>query len=184
MSSSLAKKNGSAKTAGVRSSDGPSPEARRTAAAILEVLAGMRTPSEAAQALSVSVPRYYALEQRAVASLVDGCEPHLRGPVKSPQQRITELEREVRRLRQQCDRQRALARAAQRTIGLPMPAMSEASGKDKANSPRLSPAGKKQGTRRPTVRALKAAQALRDTPSDEPTSVSKVAETVSATAHP
>jgi hypothetical protein len=31
------------------------------------------------------------------------------------------------------------------------------------------------------VRALKAAQALRDTPSDEPTSVSKVAETVSAT---
>jgi len=72
-SSSSAKKKGSAKTARVTSPKDPSQEARRTAAAILEVLAGMRTPSEAAQALSVSVPRYYALEQRAVASLVLWC---------------------------------------------------------------------------------------------------------------
>jgi hypothetical protein len=184
MSSSSAKKSGSPKTAGVSPSGGPSQQARRTAAAILEVLAGMRTPSEAAQALSVSVPRYYALEQRAVASLVAGCEPHLRGPVKSPQQRIAELEREVQRLRQQCDRQRALARATQRTVGLPMPAHSVATGKDKAN--RLSPSasGKKRRARRPTVRALKAAQALRDTEPEEPASESRVAETVSATTRP
>lgn len=181
MSSSSAKKNGSVKTVRVGSSDGPSPEARRTAAAIFEVLAGMCTPCEAAQALSVSVPRYYALEQRAVASLVAGCEPHLRGPVKSPQQRIAELEREVRRLRQQCDRQRALARAAQRTVGLPMLAPSMATGKDKVNRPSPSPSGKKRPTRRPTVRALKAAQTLRDTLPEKPAPESRVAETVSAT---
>jgi hypothetical protein len=184
MSSSSTKKNGSPKTARVRPSDGPSQEARRTAAAILEVLAGMRTPSEAAQALSVSVPRYYALEQRAVASLVAGCESRLRGPVKSPQQRIAELEREVRRLRQQCDRQRALARATQRTVGLPMPAPSVATGKDKANRPSPSPSRKKRPTRRPTVRALKAAQALRNTQAEGPSPESRVVETVSATINP
>ena len=164
-------------------SNGPSQQARRTAAAILEVLAGIRTPSEAAQALSVSVPRYYALEQRAVVSLVAGCEPHLRGPAKSPQQRIAELEREVQRLRQQCDRQRALARAVQRTVGLPMPAASVANGKGKANRPSPSSSGKKR-TRRPTVRALKAAKTLRDTQPEEPAPELKVAETVSATTRP
>jgi hypothetical protein len=184
MSGSSAKKTGSPKTARLRPSNGPSQQARRTAAAILEVLAGIRTPSEAAQALSVSVPRYYALEQRAMVSLVAGCEPHLRGPAKSPQQRIAELEREVQRLRQQCDRQRALARAVQRTVGLPMPAASVAIGKDKANRPSPSASGKKRRTRRPTVRALKAAQALRDTQPEEPAPESRVAETVSATTRP
>ncbi len=184
MSSSSAKKDGSAKKPRVTPLDGPSQEARRTAAAILEVLAGMRTPSEAAQALSVSVPRYYALEQRAVASLVAGCEPYLRGPAKSPQQRIAELQREVQRLRQQCDRHLALARATQRTVSLPMPAGSVATGKDKANRPSPSPSGKKRRTRRPTVRALKAAQALRDTQPEEPAPESKVVETVSATTRP
>ena len=179
MSSSSAKKNGSAKTTRVTSLNGPSQEARRTAAAILEVLAGMRTPSEAAQALSVSVPRYYALEQRAVASLVAGCEPHLPGPAKSPHQRIAELEREVQRLHQQCDRQRALARAVQRTVGLPMPAASGKANRSSASAP-----GKKRRTRRPTVRALKAAQALRDTQPEEPAPESRVAEKVSATASP
>jgi hypothetical protein len=184
MSSSSAKKSASAKTAGVSPSSGPSQQARRTAAAILEVLAGIRTPCEAAHALSVSVPRYYALEQRAVVSLVAGCEPHLRGPVKSPQQRIAELERQIQRLRQQCDRQRALARAVRRTVGLPVPAPSVATGKDKANRPSSSPSGKKGRTRRPAVRALKAAQMLRDTLPEEPVPESRVAETVSAATRP
>ena len=142
----------------------------------------MRTPTEAAQALSVSVSRYYALEQRAVASLVASCEPYLRGPVKSPQQRIAELQREVQRLRQQCDRHLALARAVQRTVDLPMPAKSAATGT--SNGRRQSPSGKKRRTRRPTVRALKAAQALRDTPPDAPAKASKVAERVSAASSP
>ncbi len=182
MNNSSTKKDGSPKAVRVTPSDGPSQEACRTAATILEVLAGMRTPTEAAQSLSVSVSRYYALEQRAVASLVASCEPHLRGPVKSPQQRIAELQREVQRLRQQCDRHLALARAVQRTVGLPMPTKSTASDKD--NGPRRSPSGKKRRTRRPTVRALKAAQTLRDTQPDDPESLSKVAETVSATTSP
>jgi hypothetical protein len=140
--------------------------------------------AEAAQALSVSVPRYYALEQRAVAGLVAGCEPHLQGPAKSPQQRVAELEREVQRVRHQCDRQRALARAVQRTVGLPMPAGSVVTGKGRANCPTPPASGKKRRTRRPTVRALKAAQALRDTQAEEPTSESRVAEKVSATTNP
>jgi hypothetical protein len=37
---------------------GASAEAKRVAAAILEVLAGARTPTEAAQALGLSLPRY------------------------------------------------------------------------------------------------------------------------------
>src|SRR5438270_790739 len=41
-------------------------EAQRAAALILEVLAGGRTPTQAAEALSVSLPRYYQLETRAV----------------------------------------------------------------------------------------------------------------------
>jgi hypothetical protein len=181
MSNASVKNNGSAKRVHGRSSDGPSPEARRTAAAILEVLAGMRTPAEAAQVLSVSVPRYYALEQRAVANLVAGCQPHLRGPLKSPQRRIAELEREVRRLRQQCDRHKALARAAQRTIGLPMLAPSVALSQDKAHSACSSPTGKNRRRRRPTVRALKVVEALRQAPREKPIQASRVAEAVSAT---
>lgn len=41
-------------------------DARRRAAAVLEVLAGARTPTQAAEALGVSLPRYYLLEQRAI----------------------------------------------------------------------------------------------------------------------
>ena len=37
-------------------------EAKRMATAILEVLAGARAPTEAATALSLSVPRYYQVE--------------------------------------------------------------------------------------------------------------------------
>jgi hypothetical protein len=43
---------------------------KRQAAAILEVLAGARTPTEAATALAVSLPRYYQLESRALEGLV------------------------------------------------------------------------------------------------------------------
>ena len=43
---------------GQQLAQGRSPTARRQAAAILEVLAGARTPQQAAEALSVSLPRY------------------------------------------------------------------------------------------------------------------------------
>ena len=40
------------------------PEAQRLAAAILDVLAGVRTPAEAAAALGLSQPRYFQIEAR------------------------------------------------------------------------------------------------------------------------
>jgi len=183
MSTSRSKKSSSPKTPRGKQPNGVSREARRVATVILDVLAGMRTPREAAEVLSVSVPRYYALERRAVESLVASCEPCSGGSVSSPQQRIAELQREVQRLRQQSDRYLALARAVQRTVGLSMPGRTASSAKEKGNTPRTTLSGKKRRGRRPTVRALKAADALRDPPNEaEPTP--SVAETVSATANP
>jgi hypothetical protein len=43
-----------------------SAEAKRLAAAVLEVLAGTRGPGEAAVALGISLPRYYQLKGRAL----------------------------------------------------------------------------------------------------------------------
>ena len=40
-------------------------DAQRFATGILEVLAGVRTPTDAAAAMGISVPRYYLWEQRA-----------------------------------------------------------------------------------------------------------------------
>ena len=41
-------------------------QAKQVAASIFEVLAGARTPQQAAEALAVSLPRYYQLESRAL----------------------------------------------------------------------------------------------------------------------
>jgi hypothetical protein len=126
-------------------------DANRVAAAILEVLAGVRTPTDAAQALVVSVPRYYQLEQRALEGLIAACEPRRLGRMQTSESRVRTLEKEVQRWQQDCARQQALVRAAQRSIGLPAPAVKVA-----AKTP-----GKKTRKRRPTVRALRAAKALR-----------------------
>lgn len=106
---------------------GPAPlvgsePARRQAAAILEVLAGVRRPSEAAQALSTSLPRYYQLERRALLGLLKACEPAPRGPRIDLTRQLAALERENRRLKRECDRQQALVRMAERGLGLPPPA--------------------------------------------------------------
>src|SRR5262245_47690243 len=54
-------------------------EAKRLAASVLEVLAGARTPAQAAAALGLSLPRYYQLEGRALRGLLAGCEPRPKG---------------------------------------------------------------------------------------------------------
>ncbi len=77
-------------------------DAQRMAAAILEVLAGVRTPTEAATALSLSVPRYYLWEQRALEGLVRACEPRPVGKAAHERHRMAVLEKEVARLRQDC----------------------------------------------------------------------------------
>ncbi len=134
--------------------EGGSNEANRIAVAILEVLAGARSPAEAADALKVSLPRYYFLETRALGGMVAACEPKPQGKQPSPQTRIAALERELQQARRECARQQALVRVAQRSVGLSAPETPK--GKSASQQDRR---GRKK--RRPAVRALKAADTLR-----------------------
>ena len=133
---------------------GGSSEANRIAVAILEVLAGARSPAEAAAALKVSLPRYYLLETRALEGMVAACDPKPLGKQPSPETRIASLEKELQQARRQCARQQALVRVAQRSVGLP--AAETQKGKTASKRDRR---GRKK--RRPAVRALKAADTLR-----------------------
>jgi hypothetical protein len=136
-------------------------QANRIAVAILEVLAGLRTPAEAAQSLQISVPRYYVLETRALEGLVAACEPKPLGKQPTPQTRITALEKELQQARHECARQQALVRAAQRTVGLTLPATRPGKQKAEATQGAAKKSGKRR-RRRPTVRALRAAKTLRE----------------------
>lgn len=148
--------------------EGASAKARRQAAAILEVLAGVRRPSEAAQVLGTSLPRYYQLEQRALAGLVAACEPAPRGPRQDLQRQLARLEREKQRLARECHRQQALVRVAQRSLGLTLLAVKP--GKEPESIPEGN-SGKRRRNRRPSVRALKAARALQREAGTEETAV-------------
>ena len=143
-------------------------EANRIAVAILEVLAGLRTPAEAAQALRVSLPRYYVLETRALEGLVTACEPKLLGKQPSPATRLASLEKELQQARRECARQQALVRVAQRSVGLP--ALTARPERQSVEKPSSKPdrAGRKRRPRRPTVRALRAAKSLRENSSVPP----------------
>jgi hypothetical protein len=129
----------------------------------LEVLAGVRTPSDAAAAMGISVPRYYLWEKRALQGLVAACQPRGAGKTVSSRCQILALEKEIGRLKQECARQQALLRAAQRTIGLAPPPAPKPATKAGAKA-----GGKRTRQRRPAVRALKAVAALRaaSTPED------------------
>ena len=128
------------------------PQAQRLAAAILEVLAGVRTPTQAAEALGVSLPRYYQVETRALQALVGGCAPRPRGPGRSTDRELAALRRQHDRLQRELNRQQTLARLTQRTLGLAPP-----------KAPASAPGGKdqrKKRRRKPVVRALRAAEVL------------------------
>jgi len=75
--------------------EGASATARRQASAILEVLAGMRTPTQAAEALGVSLPRYYVLETRAVQGILLACEPRSIGRQATPESALASLRRGI-----------------------------------------------------------------------------------------
>jgi hypothetical protein len=124
-------------------------DAKQRAAAILEVLAGGRTPTQAAQALGVSLGRYYLLEDKALAALVAACELQPRGQRPDGPRRLARLQRECQRWQREAARQQALVRAAQRSIGLSAPP-----------PPPVKDKGKKR-RRRPVVRALAAVRRLR-----------------------
>ena len=97
-------------------------EAQRRAAAILEVLAGARTPAQAAAALGLSLPHYYQLEGRALRALVAGCAAKPKGRTPSADGALAALRRQHDRLERELARQQALVRLAQRAVGLPAPA--------------------------------------------------------------
>jgi len=131
-------------------------DARRQAAAILEVLAGARTPGEAAAALGVCLPRYYQLETRALEGLVAACQPLPKGRQADPAKQAQALDKEMERLRRELGRHQALVRAAQRTVGLA--AAPAAPAKPGAKKPR----------RRRLARALRAAAQLQKESSNSP----------------
>jgi hypothetical protein len=127
-------------------------EAQRLAATILEVLAGVHTPTQAAEALSISLPRYYQLEARALEGLVTALAPRPKGKQPSLENRIRVLEKELAAAHRQCARQEALVRVTQRTLGVSIASAA------KTKAAERDARGRKK--RRPAVRALKAARAL------------------------
>ena len=125
-------------------------EARRKAAAILEVLAGARKPSDAAQALGITPMRYYLLEMRAIQGLVKACEPPKLGPKGSPDREAHKLRKQVAYLERERARYAALARLSQRAINLSPPPV------------KLKTAtGKKARKSKPPVRAVKLLERLK-----------------------
>jgi len=132
------------------------PAGRKTATAILEVLGGERSPAEAAEALGVSLPRYYAIEARALAGFLAGCEPRSLGRRVAPEREVTRLTRENERLKRDLARPQALARTAARAAGLTAQPATAKAGKD----------GKRRKRRRPVARALRVAATLQQRPGE------------------
>jgi len=149
-------------------------EAQRLAAAILEVLAGVRSPRQVAEALGISLPRYFQMETRAVQALVASCAPRPRGPGRNIERQLSALRRQQERLQRELSRQQTRARLAQRHLGLapPRAVANQAGGKDKGQKRR----------RQPVVRALRAAELLQQrrqesTPSEAPPAAAAAAAT-------
>ena len=122
-------------------------EAKRLAAVLLEVLTGSRTPPQAAEALAISLPRYYQLEERGCRGLLDACEPRPRGRQPDAAAELDALRRENERLKRELVRQQSLVRLTQRAVGVPPPAAVKETGKKRKSRPR--------------VRALRRAERLR-----------------------
>jgi len=136
-------------TGGVTLGQDSSREAKRLAAAILEVLAGQRTPAQAAEALAVSLPRYYQLEVAGLRGLLASCEPKPRGRRQNLGAELADLRRQNERLQRDVTRQQSLVRLTQRAAGLAAPA------------PPAKESGKKARKRKPVARALTVAERLR-----------------------
>jgi transposase len=137
---------------GPKTPDG-SAQARRTSAVILEVLAGVMGPGEAAEMLGVSGATYYKVEARALEGLVQACETRpRRGRARTAQSELSQLQQEHAKLERECTRQQSLVRLLQRAAGV----KAKRSGKGAQKGA----AGKAK--RKPSVRALRLAKELRD----------------------
>ncbi len=137
--------------------------AKLTAAVVLDVLAGNRSPGDAARALGLSVARYYVIEEQAINGLIAGCGPRQRGRQPDPGKEIARMTAENQRLTQALLRQQALVRTSQRSLGVALPAKPAA-------TTTASP-GRGKGKRQPKVRALRAVKRLNQTTSTTPPSV-------------
>jgi hypothetical protein len=137
----------------------PDPEARRRAAAILEVMGGLLTPTAAAESVGLSLPRYYALEKMALDALVSACAARGRkGRRISPEREADRLRERISHLERESSRNLAMLRAAQRAVGWSAPQVkAEKLGKDGKKG-----VGRKR--RRPVARALAVAESLRSEP--------------------
>ena len=87
---------------------------------LLEVLAGLRSSSDAAQTLGVTPVRYYAIEQRAISGLIAACEPRPSGiqPAAREAQELTRLRDQVARQGQELNQVRSVLRTTQRQLGV------------------------------------------------------------------
>ena len=139
-----------------------SPEARRQAALILEVLGGLRGPGDAAKAMGVALPRYYVLETRALQALIKAMEPLPRGPGRNPDAEIAALQTALARQKQELVRSQSLQRAMRSAIGISLAQPKDA---------KPEPNGKQRKPKRPSVRALKAVKVLRAGLEDAPQAI-------------
>lgn len=128
-------------------------EAKQRAAMLLDVLAGVRTPPQAAEALGISLMRYYQWEDRAMQAFLAACEPRPRGRQSNAETQLHALTKEHERLKRELARQQALARLTQRAVGVPPPAPMKSTGKRRK--------------RKPAVRALRRAERWRDEANQE-----------------
>ena len=147
-------------------------ESNRRAALILEVLAGARSAGQAAEALKICTNHYYLLERKALAGLLAACQPQPRGKRPAAEGQLAALQRDLARCQLECQRQAALVRALQRTVGLPASPPPEKPKTRSAKSEKNGSARKRH--RRASVRALRMAKEFNER--------ATVAEAVAATA--
>ena len=129
------------------------PDSRKQAAVVLEVLAGVRSPEQACTALGISLPTYYNLETRALRGLIWSCTPEPPGRSLMVARKLRLAELKAAELEKQVQRYQALLRTAQRSVGLVPP--------EPPKVPTGKPPPGKRKRKKPTVRAMRAVEAIR-----------------------
>lgn len=129
-------------------------KARKQAAGVLEVLAGLRTPEQAAEALEISLPTYFNLETRALRGLLFACTANPPGRQQAVGKKLRDAEARITQLESQVQRHQALLRVARQSVGLPAAAREMAAGKHRR--------------KKPAVRALRAIRLLNTLESPAP----------------
>jgi len=129
-----------------------SSQARRIAAVLLEVLAGLRATGSAAKELGITPMRYYQIEERAIGGLIAACEPRPSGvpPERRDALELASLREQVRKQAQELNQARSVLRTTRRQLGVATApdAIVVKAGTRKDGKPT------KHKVRRPTVRAL------------------------------